>query len=207
MASSAVADHRYIPFDQFWGIPLTLGQMGSGTGVQPFKTVQDYDNWVRRATAFSVWADSAIGAFRKGIQAGFTLPRPLVAKMIPQMEAMVTSDPAKSIFYGPVQRFPDNFNATDKQRLTRTYVQLIQQQISPSYKKLADFLKNEYLPKARTSTGFHDLPNGDAYYRFLVRYWTTTNKTPDEIYNTGLSEVKRIRGIMDSVKNAVGFHG
>src|SRR4030095_2844277 len=77
----------------------------------------------------------------------------------------------------------------------------------PAYKKLGDFLKNEYLSKARTSTGINSLPDGDKYYNYLVHYWTTTNKTPDEIYNTGLAEVKRIRSIMDSVKNAVGFKG
>lgn len=207
MSSSAVADNDYIPFDQFWGVPLTLGQAGSGTGVQPFKTVKDYDNWVKRASAFEPWSDSAIAAFRRGMTANYVLPKALVLKIIPQLEAMVVTQPEKSIFYGPVQNFPKDFSDADKKRLTATYDSLIGQKIIPSYKKLAEFLKNEYLSKARTSTGFNGLPGGDQYYKFLVHYWTTTNKTPEEIYQTGLSEVKRIRGIMDSVKNAVGFKG
>ena len=95
----------------------------------------------------------------------------------------------------------------DKKHFTDAYTKLINEQIIPAYKKLGDFLKNEYLPKARASTGIDSLPDGDKYYNYLVHYWTTTNKTPDEIYNTGLAEVKRIRSIMDSVKNAVGFKG
>ncbi|HEY6978564.1 MAG TPA: DUF885 domain-containing protein [Chitinophagaceae bacterium] len=207
LLSSTVADNEFIPFNQFWGLPLTLGQMGSGTGVQPFKTVKDYENWIKRATAFSAWADSAIIYFRKGIAANYVLPKTLVVKMVPQMEAMEVNDATKSIFYGPVSIMPKDFSDDDKKRLTDAYTKLINEQIIPAYKKLGNFLKNEYLPKARTSTGIDSLPEGDKYYDYLARYWTTTNKTPDEIYNTGLAEVKRIRGIMDSVKNAVGFKG
>jgi uncharacterized protein (DUF885 family) len=84
---------------------------------------------------------------------------------------------------------------------------VITDNLVPSYAKLRDFLKNEYLPKARTTTGISAVPGGDKYYNYLIRYWTTTDKTPEEIYQTGLAEVKRIRTSMDSVKNAVGFKG
>jgi uncharacterized protein (DUF885 family) len=198
---------NYMPFNQFWGLTLTLGQLGSGDGSQPFKTVQDYDNWLKRAGAFSAWADSAVVYFRKGLASGYVLPRALVLKMIPQMEAMVTDSAAKSIFYGPIQKLPAAFSEADKKRLADAYITAIQTQLVPAYKKLGDFLKNEYLPKARTSSGINALPEGGKYYDYQIRYWTTTNKTPEEIYQTGLAEVKRIRSIMDSVKTAVGFKG
>ncbi|MBS1655202.1 MAG: DUF885 family protein, partial [Bacteroidetes bacterium] len=200
-------DHHYIPFNQFSGIPLWMGQCGSGEGSQPFKTVKDYDNWLKRIHAFTVWTDSAIVYFRKGIAADITLPQPLVKKMIGEMNAMVVSDPAKSLFYGPVTKLPNNFSENDRQRITTALTKAISEQIIPSYKKLAVFLQTEYLPKARTTTGINAVPSGDQYYNYLIRFWTTTNKTPGEIYQTGLSEVKRIRTIMDSVKNAVGFKG
>jgi len=197
----------HLPFNQFWSLPLTIGQMGSGTGAQPFHTVQDYDNWLKRAGAFKAWADSAIVYFKKGIPAGYVLPAKLVIKMIPQMQDMVASDVTKSLFYDPIKNIPDSFAKADKERLTHAYKRLIRDTLSPAFQKLADFLKKEYLPKARTTTGIKDVPDGPALYDYLVRYWTTTHKTPNDIYNTGLAEVKRIRGIMDSVKNAVGFKG
>ena len=200
-------EHRYLPFNQFYGIPLFMGQWGSGTGAQPFNTVRDYDNWIKRATAFSAWTDSAIVYFRKGMAADVVWPEALVKKMIPQMEALVVTDPAQSLFYGPINRLPQGFSEADKKRLTTAYVALISEQLVPSYKKLAQFLRTEYLPKARQSTGIGAVPQGDRYYNWLIRYWTTTNKTPDEIYQTGLSEVARIRGLMDSVKKMVGFSG
>ena len=196
-----------IPFNQFSGLTLTMGQLGSGSGAQPFKTVADYDNWIKRATLFSSWADSSIVYFRKGIAANYVLPKALVVKMIPQMNQLVTKDPLKSVFYGPIKAFPATFSDADKKRLTTDYIQLIQQQIVPSYIKLAVFLQNEYLPKARTTSGVSDLPDGKAYYAFCVKQQTTTSKTPDEIYNLGLSEVKRIRHQMDSVKESVHFKG
>lgn len=200
-------DHRYIPFNQFAGVPLTLGQLGGGEGSQPFKTVNDYENWIKRATAFSAWADSAIIYFRRGMSNGIVLPRTLVQKMIPEMEAMVVTDPVKSLFYGPINKLPGSFSAEEKQKLTAAFKQLILEQLVPSYKKLGEFLKNEYLPMARVTTGISALRGGNTYYNYFIRYWTTTNKTSDEIYQTGLNEVKRIRGLMDSVKNTVGFKG
>lgn len=198
---------NYVPFQQFWGLPLTMGQLGNGEGNQPFKTVKDYDNWIARAKQFPVWADSAIVYFRKGMETGFVLPKALVEKMLPQMNDIQSADPSKSLFYGPITKMPADFPAADKERLTKAYADLITNDINPAYKKLGVFLKDEYLPKARTTTGINAVPGGDAYYNYLIRYWTTTSKTPDEIYNTGLAEVKRISEEMEKTKASVNFNG
>ncbi|MXV49576.1 DUF885 family protein [Pedobacter sp. HMF7647] len=196
-----------IPFQQFWGLPLTMGQLGSGEAFQPFKTVKDYENWIGRMRGFKSWSDSAVVNFSKGMKQGIVLPKALVVKMIPQMDAMVVTAPEKSLFYGPVNRFPKEFTAEEKARLTALYKDAIMTQVVPAYKNLGDFLKTEYLPAARNSTGISAVPNGGVLYTYLVKYWTTTDKTPDEIYQTGLNEVKRIHNIMDSVKNSVAFKG
>ncbi|QDA61223.1 DUF885 domain-containing protein [Hymenobacter jejuensis] len=196
-----------MPFQQFWGLPITLGQYGSGEGIQPFKNAKDYDNWLGRVKSFPVWGDSAIANFRKGMAAGVVLPRALVVKMIPQMEALVVADPTKSLFYGPIKKFPEGVSADDQKRITAAYKDAIANQLVPTYKKLGAFLKNEYLPKSRTSTGISAIPGGKEDYTYLVKYWTTTDKTPEEIYQTGLSEVKRIRTEMERVKTETGFKG
>jgi uncharacterized protein (DUF885 family) len=198
---------QYMPFNQFEGLPLFLGQMGSGSGIQPFNTVADYQNWIKRAGGFQAWTDSAIVYFRKGMQNGYILPRSLVEKMIPQMQTMITPDITKSIYYTPVVLLPASFSDSDKVRLTADLSKMIAQVLVPSYKKLADFLQNEYLPKSRASIGFDELPNGNNLYNYLIRYWTTTNNTPEEIYQTGLSEVKRIRAEMEITKAQTGFKG
>ena len=197
---------NYIPFNQFYGLPLTMGQLGSGAGNQPFKTVKDYDNWLKRATAFKAWADSAITYFDIGLYAQVVLPGSIIQKMIPQMQAIPTADVQKSIFYTPVINMPSSFSDADKKRITADFVNLIRQYLEPAYKKLEVFLQ-QYLPKARTSSGISALPDGQAYYTYLVKQQTTTDKTPEEIYTTGLQEVARIKTLMDSVKNSTGFKG
>ncbi len=196
---------NYIPFQQFWGLPLSMGQMGSGDGIQPFKTVKDYDNWLQRAGRFAAWGDSSIVYFRKGIAANYVLPQALVVKMVPQMNAMVAMNDTASLFYKPAQNFPENFSAEEKARLRTDYKNLINGVLNPTYKKLAAFLQNEYLPKARTTSGIGALPNGQQYYEYLIKTQTTTNRTPNDIYETGLAEVARISRLQDSVKNLVKF--
>jgi uncharacterized protein (DUF885 family) len=198
-----------MPINQFWGLPLTLGQFGSGEGTQPFKTVQDYDNWLGRVKGFTVWADSAIGNMRRGMKAGVVLPRTLVQKMIPQLRSkdIVVSDAAKSIFYGPINKFPKDFSVADRKRLSSAYQEAILTQIAPTYSKLADFMEKEYMPKARATSGIAAVPGGPDMYKYLVKYWTTTDRSPEQIYQTGLSEVTRIRSEMEKVKAEVGYKG
>jgi uncharacterized protein (DUF885 family) len=199
--------NNYIPANQFEGLTLMMGQMGSGDGIQPFKTVADYDNWLERMKAFAVWTDSAIVYFKKGIAAKYVLPKTLVLKMIPQMKAMVTNDATKSLFYAPVNKMPATFSGTDKKRVADAYSSAIKQYIISSYDKLGKFLENEYLQVARNTSGISDVPGGGKYYEYLVRFWTTTNTPSEEIYNTGLNEVKRIRDEMERVKTQVNFKG
>lgn len=199
--------NNYIPTNQFEGLTLMMGQMGSGDGIQPFKTVADYDNWLERMKAFAVWTDSAIVYFKKGIAAKYVLPKTLVLKMIPQMKAMVTNDVTKSLFYAPVNKMPATFSDADKKRVADAYSSAIKQYIISSYDKLGKFLGNEYLQAARNTSSISDVPGGGKYYEYLVRFWTTTNTPSEEIYNTGLNEVKRIRDEMERVKTQVNFKG
>lgn len=198
---------NYTPINQFWSLPLTLGQYGSGSGSQPFKTVQDYDNWLARIGKFPVWCDSAIVYTRKGMEKGYVLPKVLIAKCIPQFKELVTADPTKNLYYGPIQMMPADFPAADKARLTEAYKKMIAEQLVPSFQKLADFFEKEYLPKGRASTGISDTPNGRARYDYLIKYWTTTDMSADQIFELGESEVARIRGEMEKVKTQVGFKG
>lgn len=196
-----------MPFSQFGDLPSFMAILGSGTSAQPFKTVKDYDNWLNRIKGFTVWADSAIGNARQGMATGVVLPKILVERIIPQTQSMVVTDPSKSLFYKPVTDFPNDFSDADEKRITNAYKQAIVGEIVPTYKKLTDFLKNEYLPKARTTSGLSSIPGGKEMYNYDAQYWTTTDQTPEQIYQTGLSEVKRINGLMDSVRNAIGFKG
>lgn len=200
-------DSWKIPIHQFWGLHQTLGQLGAGEHFQPFKTVDDYRNWLSRVHGFVAWSESAITNFREGTKSGYVLPRVLVKKLIPQLSDMLVTDPTKSLFFKPVTKFPQGFTPEERRELTLAYVKAVQNDIVPSFRRLRDYLKNEYLPRTRNSHGIWALKDGLSYYNYLARYWTTTNKTPEEIFETGLKEVSRVRAEMERVRTEVGFKG
>ena len=196
-----------MPVNQFRSLPNVLPSLGSGADIQPFKTVKDYDNWLKRVNAFADWADTAIANCNKGIAIGMVLPKALVIKVIPQLEAQTLSDTTKNIFYGPVRNMPASFSENEKANIRTAYLNSLNNVIIPAYKKLADYFKNVYLPKSRSTEGLNALPHGAEIYQHLIKDFTTTNKKPEEIYETGLKEVDRITIEIEKLKTQIGFKG
>ena len=85
--------------------------------------------------------------------------------------------------------------------------EVIKKKIVPAYQTLDLFFRTEYLPVSRVTYGVSDLPNGYEWYENLAEYHTTTDLSPDEIHNIGLSEVIRIRSEMQEVIDSLGFEG
>jgi uncharacterized protein (DUF885 family) len=199
-------DHL-MPLNQFYSTPNFFAQLGSGDGMQPFVTVQDYDNFLKRIDGFAAWTDQAIVNMREGIRQGYTLPAILVERTLPQLGAHVVPKAEDSLYWGPIRKMPESFPVADRERLTAAYRSAIDTKIVPSYRKLQDFMRDEYLPKARGSHGMQGLPQGKDWYAFNLRTITTTGYTPEQIHQLGLDEVKRIHGEMKSVMDRVGFEG
>ena len=195
-----------MPLNQFECTTLGFPQAGSGAGSQPFKTVKHYDDWLKRMSVLPAWSDTAIVNMKQGIVRGWVLPKSLAIKVLPQLKDVI-SPAEKSIFYTPITQFPKDFSEADKKRLTSDYKNTIEKWINPSYQKLYTFVEKEYLPKCRETSGVGAMPEGQAYYSHMAKLWTTTTMSPDEIFKLGESEVARIRGEMEKVKEQVGFKG
>lgn len=199
---------RLLPISQFdGGIATDLPIQGSGGGSQPFATVGDYERWLRRASRFPDWVDAAIVAMREGMALGIVHPRVVMAKVVPQLESLVSEDPEDSVFWGPVASMSAGIPAADRGRLEQAFRRLIADVLNPAYRRLADFVRDEYVPACRDTVGWSALPGGAAWYAAEVRRHTTTGLTPTEIHTLGLAEVARIRGEMEAVMRQVGFQG
>jgi len=196
-----------IPLNQFYSTPNSFAQLGSGTGMQPFKTVKDYDNFLQRLDGFVAWTDQAIGNMKQGVKRGYTLPKVLAERTLPQLEAHIVARPEDSLYWGPIAKMPEDFSAADRERLTKAYREAIETKVVPTYRRLRDYMRDEYLPKTRLSDGMEGLPNGKAWYAYNVKRITTTDYTPEQIHQIGLDEVKRIHGEMEAVMKRVGFKG
>jgi uncharacterized protein (DUF885 family) len=200
-------DTYLTPVSQMFDFRISFSQMGSGSGTHPFKTVKDYDDFLERMNGFVAWTDTAIANMKLGMKLGIVQPRVVMVKVIPQLKAVIVDTLNKSMFYNPIKNMPATFSAEDKERLTEAYTFAIRDLINPTYQRLLSFIEKEYLPNTRESVGLLALPNGNETYAYRVKSWTTTNITPDEIFDLGLREVDRIKKEMESVKNEVGFKG
>ncbi|HEX8576937.1 MAG TPA: DUF885 domain-containing protein [Flavobacterium sp.] len=196
-----------MPVHQFWGTHLTMGQFAGGTSAQPFKTEKDYTNFLKRLDKYTVWIDSAIVYMRKGIAKGVVLPRALTTKVIPQFTSTATAKLEDNLFYSAVKAMPASFSDATKKDITAKYTTLINQKLVPQYKKMADFLTQEYLPASRGTSGIGSLPFGKELYAIYVKQWTTTDLSPEAIHELGLKEVARLKAEMEKVKTQVGFKG
>lgn len=196
-----------MPINQMGSIASYAVMFGSGTGPQPFKTVKDYDNWLKRANRLPVLFDTSIANMREGMKTGVVQPRVLMVKVVPQLDALINNDPEKTLFWGPIKNMPKDFSAADRTRLTREYRSMVADRVMPAYRKLRAFINDDYLPATRDTFGRDKLPNGKAWYAFDVRNSTTTSRTPEQIHQLGLSEVARIQGEILGVMKQVGFKG
>ncbi len=195
------------PVRQLNSMPVDFPIIGSGTGLHPFKSVTDYDNFLKRIDRFSVWVDTAIANMRKGVEVGIVQPRVVIEKTLPQLDAMIVAEPKQSVFFQPILQMPQNFSESDKARLAFAYSQAIEQRIVPAYRRLRNFVQEEYLPKTRVTYGLSNLPDGVAWYEQAVRTQTTTSLTPEEIYQLGTQEILRIKQEMERIRTESGLQG
>jgi len=197
---------QLLPMHQMGSMPLTLAELASGDGAQPFETVDDHDRWLSRAGAFPTWVDDAIARMTEGLAQGVTQPKVAMQKTVAQLDALLVDEGEKSIFAAPVAR-ARSFAEPDAARLVAAHRALSDDVIRPALIRLRDFVRDVYVPGCRDTFGYGDLPEGARFYAHHVKRNTTTTLTPDEIHAMGEREVQRIVDEMDGVRAAVGFEG
>ncbi len=195
------------PINQFYSITSTFVQLGSGSSVHPFETVDDYEDFLARIDDFVVIVDQAIANMREGMEQGIVQPRILMEKTVPQLESQITDDVEDSTFFMPVKNMPDDFSEEERARLSQAYRDAISGKIVPAYERLRNFISDDYLAAARVTVGLKALPDGADWYRYMVKLRTTTSMTPRQVHQVGLDEVERIHREMNAVMEQVGFDG
>ena len=203
IASFEFGEHL-IPFNADSGFHSDLARLSDQV---PLATVRDYENYIARLRAVPRYFDDHLELLREAVARGITIPRVTLTGIEVTMQTHIVDDPAKSVFWEPFESFPTTVPQAQRERLRAAGREAIRDSVVPSYKKLLDFMTREYIPKARTTLGASELPRGRDYYTFLVRRYTTLDLTPDEVHQTGLREVERIRKEMDEVIRQVGFKG
>ena len=200
-------NEQYTPINQMWTLQLTIGQYAAGLSAQPFKTIKDYNNWLKRIDDYLIWLETAEERMRQGIKNEIVLPKSLIKKVIPQLKTILNPDLNQNLFFSPARQFPKEFSEKDKSILIEKYTEMVLNKIIPAYKKLSDFMSDQYLDAGRSSSGISAFEDGLDYYNYSIKLYTTTELTADEIHNIGLKEVAKISSEMEKIKTKVGFNG
>ncbi|MES2783542.1 MAG: DUF885 domain-containing protein [Pseudomonadota bacterium] len=195
------------PLNHFFGYHTFYPTFASGQGAAPFKTVQDYDNNLKRHKEFIVLMDRSIDRFRQGMASGVFETKMTITNVVDQLDTQLAQKTEESPYYGPVLKFPEGFSDADKARLTSEYRDIIENGLYPANARLRDFLRDSYLPLAREQVGLSAMKGGEGLYQYLIEQTTTLPLKADDIHTLGLSEVARIKSGMEEVRKEVGFKG
>ena len=196
-------DEWRMPFNSDSGFHVNLGH---ALGSADFRTPQDYTDYLSRLARLPDYIDQQILNMQAGLEDGFTQPQEIMANILPSFEALTADIPDKHPFYAPFVNLNPELSQQQEQIVRAN--QLFTESVIPAFERLHAFMRDQYLPRARTSLGASELPNGTAYYRALVRYYTSIDDAePESIHLQGLTEVQRIRAEMEDIIQQSGFEG
>ena len=195
------------PLNHFSGFHTFYPVFASGRNAAPFRNVEDYENNLKRHREFVTIVDRAIGRFRQGMESGVVETKLTIRNVIGQLDTQLNDAPEASPYYAPVLNFPAEVPEAERARLRQAYLETVRDGIFPAYRRLRDFLRDEYLPRARDGVGLVHMRGGDVLYRRLIQENTTLPLTAEYVHDLGLSEVARIRGEMEAIRTRVGFNG
>lgn len=196
--------HNYTPIGQQDGIHIEFPQIIS---YQPLDSISHFQKYFARLKGFSKQVDDVINNMKKGVAAGLVPPKFIMEQALQQVDDLKNTPTDSIAFMQPLTEKKQSLSDSEYVQLKQELRTAIDEYVKPSYAKLSDFIREEYLPKCREQEGIWALTDGEKRYEFAVRYYTTTNLTADEIYETGLKEVERITTEMDKLKNEIGFKG
>ena len=197
--------HEYLfPLNQLGGIQ-TVGDIA--TQSLRFTTLKDYQDWLKRLQTFGSYMDQTIALMQQGVDEQRVLPK-VVADRIPQQIAdNIVTDVTKSPFYAPFVKMPAFIDAAAGAQMQAQAKAAISTVVLPAYQRLQAFFNGTYLPHARTALAVTTLPDGQAYYAYLVRHFTTTAETPQQVHDIGMQKVKDVHQQMEAVIAKSGFKG
>jgi uncharacterized protein (DUF885 family) len=191
-----------MPVNQMDGFHTDIVQLVSNLS---FETVKDYDDYIARLKKLPTVFSQNMTNMQLGMDEGRVPPAYLLEKVVTQTETLAAQKPADSPFAQPLKKFPAAVSEADRKRITEETTEAITTSVLPTYQRFARFLKAQYVPAGRKDPGAWALPDGDAYYAFRVRQSTTMDKSPEEIHQIGLEEVKRDEAEMLVIVKKLGF--
>ena len=193
-----------IPIDQMGGIQIGFAGISN---YMPFNNVKDYENYLARMRAFPTKLDQTIDLMKRGVKEGWVPPKIILVSVPDQIKAQFGKLVEESPLFKPFKDFPESIPSEEQTRLIDEMLSVLTEYVYPAYETLYSYFIESYLPSCGESIACKDFPNGDVYYKYQIKSYTTTNLSAEEIHQIGLGEVDRIRAEMKKVINMTEFKG
>jgi uncharacterized protein (DUF885 family) len=201
-----IADQKFRDFEMPANSDTTFWTNLGYTARRPFRTPQDYRNWIAQMRDIPRYFQEEMDEMRAGLKRGFTPPQVTLQGRDASITAVTDAAPEESLFYTPFKEMP-GVPAADQASLRADAVKTIRELVQPTYIELLKFMRTEYVPGARTTLAAQQLPDGKAFYQAKIREFTTLDTDPAAIHNLGLAEVARLTDEMKGVMQESGFKG
>lgn len=172
-----------------------------------FLRTEDYANYLVSLADFPRYNQQFLTNLRAAIDAGHVHYCASIEGYQQRITKHIVDDVAESVFYVPLANQPASFSSAQREQFLSEGAKLIQSVVVPEYAKIRDFFDQEYMPACRSKVGITELAGGADYYQYLIKYYTTTDYTAEQIHQIGLREVARIRAEMEALIKRTGFQG
>jgi uncharacterized protein (DUF885 family) len=201
---NVVPQNNWMPINQMSGV-----QQGAAETISsmPNRSVADYEVILARLEALPASIAQQQELLQEGLKRGYTPPKLMLRDVPKQIADLIPADPLASALLEPFKTFPAEIPESERTPLTNRAKEIYSARVLPAFQKLHDYIESTYLPACRGSIAATALPKGAEAYAYHVHWQTTTNLTPQQIHEIGLSEVKRIRAEMDKVIASANFKG
>lgn len=175
--------------------------------VRPITSIKDAKEYLTLLRAIPLFVSQNIALIQKGIEAGISQPKVIFKGYENTYEQHITKNAEDNFYFQPFIELPPTFSTKIKDSLTAEAKQVITQEVVPAFQEIKHFFEKDYLPHTRENIGVSSTPNGAAYYKNRIAFYTTLPLTAEEIHQIGLTEVKKIRAAMEAIIAEVGFKG
>jgi len=191
-----------LPLNGWWDYHSTFADLPNRV---PLSDKTDYENYLKRLRAFREYNNGYISRLRRGIEQEWVRPKVVFDNYLESVSAHIVESPEESVLFEPFKNFPVAIGQEDRELLISQAEEVIREAVIPEYRRILEFLENEYIPAAAETPGISELESGAEYYDFLIRRHTTLDMTAEEIHETGRKEVERIREEMMKIVEQDGF--
>lgn len=201
-----VASQRFRDYEMPANSDTTFWTNLTYTARRPFRSPQDYRNWIAQLRDVPRYFREQMNEMRAGAKRGFTPPRVTMEGRDASIKSVSDVAPDATILYSPFKEMP-GISGAEQESLRAEAVKTIRDTVQPAYRELLKFMRTEYVPAMRQTLAAEQLPEGTAFYRSKILEYTTLDMTPQAIHELGEKEVARLHAQMQEVMQETGFKG